>query len=300
MLRDARRVSFGRLIDYAGVFPPAALDIDSAVAAYRAVRTGSDAWIVGRFLCPTSRLTDLAAVLTATLPAGEPPWQIGVVFDEPAGVAASHAATFHQYSNPAAVVVSAEARLTSPSPGGAHRTALAASSIAAGVAVYLEVANTPDGGSELPTALEAIAAARAELRTPLGAKLRCRGSDGTTVPSVDSVATFLIACRDRALPFTATAGLHHPVRHRDRTHHGFVNLLAAAAAAAGGASHAEVAAIVAEDDPNAFSVGLGSLGHRGRSLSTRTLEAVRAGAFTAFGSCDLVEPIADLHLMGLL
>ena len=46
------------------------------------------------------------------------------------------------------------------------------------------------------------------------------------MPSVDELAEFMQGCRERKLPFKATAGLHHAVRQGDA--HGFVNLLAAA------------------------------------------------------------------------
>jgi hypothetical protein len=37
---DARRAALARLIDYAGMFPPASLGIEDAVAGYREARTG--------------------------------------------------------------------------------------------------------------------------------------------------------------------------------------------------------------------------------------------------------------------
>jgi hypothetical protein len=46
----------GRLIDDAGQFPPAAKPLDQAVADHLAARVSERAWIVGRFLCPASRV----------------------------------------------------------------------------------------------------------------------------------------------------------------------------------------------------------------------------------------------------
>lgn len=47
------------LIDYAGLFPPAGLDMQRAVANYRRYRAGEDAWALGRFVVPAARLGEI-------------------------------------------------------------------------------------------------------------------------------------------------------------------------------------------------------------------------------------------------
>src|SRR5688500_1293567 len=42
------------LIDYAGLFPPATLDMQAAVARYARYRAGERAWMLGRFVVPSS------------------------------------------------------------------------------------------------------------------------------------------------------------------------------------------------------------------------------------------------------
>jgi len=42
------------LIDYAGVFPPAALPLDQAVANYARYRTSPETWMLGRFVLPVA------------------------------------------------------------------------------------------------------------------------------------------------------------------------------------------------------------------------------------------------------
>ncbi|HLJ11238.1 MAG TPA: hypothetical protein VKU82_08615, partial [Planctomycetaceae bacterium] len=48
-------------IDYAGVFPPASLSLDQAIAEYRRHCGDQAAWMLGRFICPADRLAELAA-----------------------------------------------------------------------------------------------------------------------------------------------------------------------------------------------------------------------------------------------
>lgn len=47
------------LIDYAGLFPPAALPMEAAVAKYEDHRRGEHAWALGRFVVPVERLAEV-------------------------------------------------------------------------------------------------------------------------------------------------------------------------------------------------------------------------------------------------
>jgi hypothetical protein len=49
------------LIDYAGLFPPASLDVPEAVRNYRAYRSGPHAWMLGRFVVPAARVAEIPA-----------------------------------------------------------------------------------------------------------------------------------------------------------------------------------------------------------------------------------------------
>jgi hypothetical protein len=121
-----------------------------------------------------------------------------------------------------------------------------------------------------------------------GAKVRCGGE---AVPTVESLAAFVRACRDRGIPFKATAGLHHPVAAPGR--HGFLNVLAAAA-------FGDEEEALAEADPRAFGVGDSGFAWRGREASADDVARVRRELFVGFGSCSVAEPIADLRAHGLL
>jgi hypothetical protein len=140
-------------------------------------------------------------------------------------------------------------------------------------------------------------------RRNVGAKLRCGGGSPAAFPTAEQVVAFITACADRALPFKATAGLHHPLRHHDpelgAMRHGFLNLLAAAAFAIDGLPSSEIVEVVEETDPAAFVVGAAGLSWRDRSVGVGQLVRTRR-EFPAYGSCSFTEPTDDLVAMGLI
>jgi hypothetical protein len=62
------------LIDYAGMFPPAALDLKEAVANYQSYRAGEFHWILGRFVVAAARRAEIPPDIPVTLlaPKAEP------------------------------------------------------------------------------------------------------------------------------------------------------------------------------------------------------------------------------------
>ncbi|MDE3180322.1 MAG: hypothetical protein KGM47_11775, partial [Acidobacteriota bacterium] len=53
---SAIKILLSGSIDYAGLFPPAALSLPEAVANYAAYRKGEFAWMLGNFVVAASRL----------------------------------------------------------------------------------------------------------------------------------------------------------------------------------------------------------------------------------------------------
>jgi hypothetical protein len=55
------RVLLEHLIDYAGLFPPAALSMQDAVRNYARYRDGDHAWALGKFIVPQARASEVPA-----------------------------------------------------------------------------------------------------------------------------------------------------------------------------------------------------------------------------------------------
>jgi hypothetical protein len=294
---DVRRVLLDELIDDAGLFPPARLPMTEALTTHRATLDSPHAFLVGRFLCPTSRLPELVA-------AGAPA-RLGLVVDGDLAAALAGAAAALADAD-GVVVETVEAR--APGRGWtaddvqAAYAALRAAGLPGRPQLYLEVADSTDRhGCRAHVAL--VAAARdahgldGDLPPP-GAKLRCGGATPAEVPPAAAVATFAAACAVAGVPFKATAGLHHPVAAPGR--HGFLNLLAATAMARAGTDVEELLPVLAADRPGAFTCTADAFGWDDHRFEAGAVHALRAAALVAIGSCSVAEPVDDLTGLGVL
>lgn len=304
--RDARVTALSGLIDYAGLFPPASLDMVEAVAGYRQARVGSASWMVDRFICPATRLEELLGVLTSTMEEGEARWPVTVTassgwLDSLAGDAGM-VGTFSDAAGSAASVAAIEIKV--PSEVAADEAALTTGAAAVmagfGAIVFFELPWEPDPA--LPMGV--LQHVREGTGRALGVKIRCGGTEASLFPPPPAVARFLSAAALRDLPLKATAGLHHPFRHIDPktgfSHHGFVNLLTAAALAFDGAGPDRLADVVADEDSGSFAIHRGGLGWREDTVGEGSLSQMRSGLLVGYGSCSFNEPVADLTRLGVL
>lgn len=266
-MSDPRRLLLEGLFDFAGLFPPASLDVPGAVAAFRAAREHPHGWLVERFVASAAQVE---AVGDAAGDGGEP-WPVTVVVEAPALRATAEAA-----GRVASAVRVDVVELKPVAAGELAGVVEAARTTFPGTDVAVEVRP----GDE--AVLDALAEAGAWV------KLRCGGEH---VPSAEEVAAVLRGCAERGLAVKATAGLHHPVAAPDGAglRHGFLNLLAAAAL--GGDVDA-----VRETDPSAFVLGDGGMAWRGQAIDA----AVARRAVVGIGSCSFDEPVADLVALEVL
>jgi hypothetical protein len=298
-LRRSAHAAFKSLIDYAGLFPPAALSMNAALEEYAAARDGPHAWMLGRFIVPISRIEEmgelrrafpLSVLVNITLsPDADTGRWVELAGESLAAVARERAGGARIEALEVSIPPPRWQRETLDAPLGQ-------------LGALLERENLRDvmTYAELPRNSVPAAAAK---RARLGVKLRCGGVDAAAFPSVESVAAFIAAAAEEELRFKATAGLHHPVRHVDPatgfTMHGFLNLLAAAAFAPR-VDRDTLDAIVAEEDPAAFAFEDVSFSWRERRCDIDDLRAVRSSCFVGYGSCSFKEPIDDLTALGII
>jgi hypothetical protein len=294
---SAARALLADLVDYAGLFPPAALPMEQAVAEYARWRRSPEAWMLGRFVVPAGRLAELSRAADAHLPepgAGDP-WALSALLGPDVYGESALVTAFNAGSAGRAVVDAVELKAASAAEAEAALAALPP-----GLAPFVEV--PLDGDLDAILAVLEARGARAKARTG--------GVVPEAIPSPADVARFIAACARAGVPWKATAGLHHPVRAEHAltyagdspraVMHGFLNVFAAGALARAGASPSDLEAVLREGDPSALRLGRDALAWRDLRASTDQVREARRSFATSFGSCSFEEPVAGLRELGVL
>jgi hypothetical protein len=261
------------VVDYAGLFPPAALDLQSAAENYATYVESEQAWMLGSFVAPAGRLAELAPLI----PRRQRPWNVsalvgtGVRDDIRAvelfevGGAGRVGWVEVKASNLEQV---RQAREWTPRPKG----------------IYFEIADT--------TLLDAVRTCGAR------AKLRTGGLPADAVPKSEVVARFLSAARDKQVPFKCTAGLHRALRSAEM--HGFLNVLLASVFAQTAVSNEELLEILDSRSAADFHWEEDGVTWQHYRVTNQQIAQARERGMVSFGSCSFVEPVAELHSLGLL
>ncbi len=285
----ALRTLLSGLIDYAGLFPPAALPLAEVARNYGGYRRSADAWALGRLVVPAARLGELAALV----PPGEH-WPVSTLLGDDVDADIQRIATIRADPQHATVVDTVEGKFSSP-----HDVARVATALGAGTTVYAEV--PPDRlGAMLPALRD----------SGVRAKIRTGGVIPEAIPSSRDVAQFIAACATAGVPVKATAGLHHPLRATyaltyasdapRAPMHGFLNVFLAAALATAGADTGTLVRLLDDGDVHHFSFDDDGAGWDGHRISADAMQHMRADVAIAFGSCSFREPLDDLATLGLL
>ncbi|MFP5353918.1 MAG: hypothetical protein ACLGIK_02005 [Gemmatimonadota bacterium] len=291
------RALLAEAIDYAGLFPPASLDLPTVVANFHAYRAGADAWSLGRLVLPAGRLEEFAteaARYWSSAPEGMRPWRVSALVGKDAPADAALVAAFNARHAPSAhdaggaVVDCIETRAATVEQ--VHALA----GLFDGMQHFIELPLSVDLGP-LMTALRAIGA---------HAKVRTGGVTADAIPAARDVARFLRACADAGVAFKATAGLHHPLRGEYRLTYdpgsprgklfGYLNVFLAAAQARAGAP-VDVLVNTLEGRSHALlGITDEEIRWEGGRATTGSLAAMRAQFGLSFGSCSFREPLDDL------
>jgi hypothetical protein len=327
-MRESLQTLLANVIDYAGLFPPAMLPLGQAMRNYAAYRGTQEAWMLGRFICPTGRLAELAPFHDELFVHGHP-----FVFSVLGRGGATRSeflahladdlrdvAAFAERHGPRVVVDVLETRLPPDVLGQRQSTA----SLFAESAALIEKDGPPalkpfyecplreQWRGEVESTLAALSEDhRLAIRAPrhrchqAGFKLRCGGLEAAAFPSSEQVAFVLTAARAHSVPLKLTAGLHHPLRHFDSSvqanMHGFLNVLVAAVL---GATHhldeKTTCQIIDCTDASQFHFANTWLGWQDLSADEGEIGACRHGALLSFGSCSFDEPREDLRSLHLL
>ncbi|MFG1948862.1 hypothetical protein [Nonomuraea sp. NPDC048826] len=247
------------LIDDAGLFPPTSLHMSDALDRHRRDQERGSPVLTHRFLCPASRLDRLRA---------EPftPRRIGLILDTP-----------ELPDLDGLPIDIAEAKLP-PDRSVEELAHELRRLLPQGVRLFVEVPprkfvpDVPEG---------------------VGLKVRCGGEQPQAFPAAEQLAAFIRFCVAGDIPFKATAGLHHAVRHFDPSlgvdRHGFLNLLLAVCEAVEGR----------DPVPALRTTDVGHLARISRTVPEQTAKRARQ-LLVSYGSCSTTTPLDDLRTLQLI
>ncbi|TVQ51677.1 MAG: hypothetical protein EA377_11935 [Phycisphaerales bacterium] len=299
--RESLQSLLHHLIDYAGLFPPAKLDMPTTVQNYASFLKTEDAWMLGRLILPIARLDEFdehAADLLPRDPEGDP-WTISGITSP----AVEHEAMMQDLD-----------RITLFN----EKHEDAANGLAKIDVIELK-ANTPE---DIDRALDVIQPEvfpfvefpisedpRGLIATlaggDAGAKVRTGGVTADLYPAPEHVARFIAACAGSDVPFKATAGLHHPLRQYSETvqtkEFGFLNVFVAGCLAMAHELDVDVIQQILETESlDVFKIEDDRINWRGHILSAEEIDELREDFATSFGSCSFDEPREDLRALKLL
>lgn len=283
------RALLERSIDYAGLFPPAKLPLDEALANFASYVRSADAWMLNAFVLPVA---DFGAANPSRISALGPKTENALAFRDALRDVAK------RIENNASVQ---QIEMVLPDDFDAKLLENARDQLAHSPAaqVFWE---TP--AAEAPRAIERIAAHNKQQSRRFGFKLRTGGVTADAFPGIGDVAAALVAAAKHRVPVKFTAGLHHPLRqHRDEVNtkmHGFLNVLGAGVLALEhGWGERETAAMLEDEDAGAFRFEDQTFSWREWKIDSLQIAEHRK-LITSFGSCSFDEPREDLATLGLL
>src|SRR4029453_4664732 len=193
----AARALLAGLVDYAGLFPPAALGMEAAVAEYARWRRAPEAFMLGRFIAPAGRLVELGRAAETLLPepgAGEP-WHLSALLGADLHGDGARVASWNLSHSGRATVDSVGLKAASPQEARPRPGA-----VPPGPAAFVAL--------PLPSALPALLAVLKQRGAR--AKLRTGGVVPEAIPEPGDVARFIVACAAAGVAFKTTARLPHP------------------------------------------------------------------------------------------
>jgi hypothetical protein len=300
-MKQALEVLLAGVVDYAGLFPPAALDMTAATQAYAQYLRDPARNMLGRFVVPVVRLREFDDAASSLLPRGaaSEPWHLSALPgpDLTADIDLALKFNCRHWSESEighAVIDALEIKATTT-----PEIAAACSIMPRQFAPYFEIpiGNDPH---ELVDAIK---------RGGGFAKARTGGITGNAFPDARDVARFMIRCRDARVAFKLTAGLHHPVRAEYAltyaadaprgTMFGYLNMFTAAVLAWNGADESAVLSALLSTSPGDFRFSDDAVAFDHHSVPIAVVRDAREKFIVSFGSCSFREPVDDLRALSI-
>ncbi len=319
-LRSGLKYFMTRIIDYAGMFPPAKLSFLDAFSNYLNYQKDSDSWMLERFVFPITKQNELAPFSTELF-SHKKPIKLSILpqYDDSDLVflenfkhdfeqltlatkmsPARFDLNFFEFKLPKEL---AEANQNRVYHFFDELVSIATTHPHYKPQFFIEMSIGSDwkySMNRFTNLLTYYPQAK-----HLGFKLRCGGITSDTFPEAFIVANAIHLCREKALPIKFTAGLHHPLSHFNSSlntrMYGFFNILGAAVLSY---SHLlslnELEEMITEERIDHFSFADQGMKWRDYVVNTEQIKQARENFCMGYGSCSFDEPRQDLRSLQLM
>lgn len=298
---ESLRILLDGIVDYAGLFPPAALPMETAVRDYNTYLTDPNRFMLSRFVLPASRLDEFEkharpVIAQSGSRSYDNMWRLSALIGPNIEADYARVMSFNgEFADFGAVIDVVELKAATE-----NEIDHILHTVNPTLERYIEIPVDPD-----PLPLLSVISDQGGF-----GKIRTGGVIVSAIPSPELVARFIQRCAELKLQFKATAGLHHPIRNEYRltydpnpeqgTMFGYLNVFVAAAFAWSGEAEPLLLQILNERDISRFVFDDEGLTYDGKALSNSRLQEVRGKFASSFGSCSFREPVDDLAAAGLL
>ena len=290
-----------QIVDYAGLFPPAALPLENVVGNYASYIEGPYASMLARLILPVSKLDSFEN--EATFKRTKNIWRISCLIpgvtegtDELRN-AIQRIELFNSSHLGRAIIDTVEVKASD-----SNEIQLIAQNLSGSLAPFFELPH------QQPID-ECIATIRS-LGDQNFAKIRTGGVTPELIPAPEQVAQFLQTCAKHDVGLKATAGLHHPLRGEFRLTYkedapigcmfGYLNVFLAAMLAFDGVNDTgSICDLLKETDPGSFEFTDSSIRWRDHVWTAEEISRTR-NKIISFGSCSFDEPTQELVDLGLM
>jgi hypothetical protein len=292
-MTESLRTLLTEIIDYAGLFPPSNVGMTSAVQNYANYLKSENAWMLGRFILPVSKLDEFLVEAESLF--ADKIWRLSVIADENLSETLDKIEKFNESNAEKFVVDMLEAKVNSADE--IHR---ASKIIPRNLITYFELP-----AQEIMTDLM-IALAMTKNR----AKIRTGGITKDAFPNSADIIKFMRVCIAANVPFKATAGLHHPLKcvkpltYEENAEvgamHGFLNLFLSACFLRQDLNNSFVFNLMNDTNAKNFEFADEGILWKENAIATGTIAATRVKNAISFGSCSFLEPIEDLQQLAVI
>lgn len=290
-------------VDYAGMFPPCALELEPALTNQARYVRLDDRWMLNAFVLPVGQFDAVKQFLAQfdvmhplCISALGPKTENATAFREALAEADAAIRLLSTHHDDLVSISQLEMFV----PGDADASLLKeARSIVGSLPVFWEA---PAERAERTIGL--LAEHNSNTGQPtFGYKMRTGGVTSNAFPTSAQIAPAMVASGTHQVPIKFTAGLHHPLRqHREEVQtkmHGFLNVLGAAVLAA---EHkwdvAQTTAMLEDEAASSFKFDDEFFAWRDWKIGSERLRD-RRRVVTTFGSCSFDEPRDDLRALKL-